>query len=151
MMNKVIGLVVLVALAACGGGGEATPKVVGADPNCPTEGGEVAPNPRPASTATIEVLSPEQGERIEGDSTVVKVEIDGACILEEAQTAIRPDTGHVHVSLDGKTISLLAGTEYTVTDLTEGSHTIEVEFSAADHGSFNPPVLRTVRFRVVPA
>ena len=142
--------VLALGLVACGQGapdGAPTGQIIGASADCPTDG-DVAPDPRPASTAKITIVEPKQGELIEGNSVTVRVKVTDACILEEAQNSVRPDTGHVHIAVDGMTVTLLAGTEYTVTDLTPGRHTIEVEFSAADHGPFNPPVLRTVRFRV---
>lgn len=109
-----------------------------------------APEPRPASTASITVRSPKSGEVIRGDSVVVRVRITGARVLELAQRAVRPDTGHVHIAVDGRTITQLAGIEYEVTDLAPGLHSLEVEFSAADHNPFNPRVVKTVTFRTVP-
>lgn len=147
-MTKLISSAMLVALLAAACGGSDEPSIVGADPGCPTDGEEM-PNPRPSSTAEVTITNPTRGQVVQGDSVVVAVEVEGACILEQAQTRIRPDTGHVHVALDGQTITLLAGTQFEVTDLTPGTHVIEVEFSAADHNPFNPRVLETVSFQVV--
>jgi hypothetical protein len=52
----------------------------------------------------------------------------------------------MHVTLDGKLLTILAGLEYKVTGLTPGSRILQVEFVAGDHGPFNPRVLATVTF-----
>lgn len=161
-MKIVIGCVLMLGLVACGGpddGGalvspSPTESIAGADPNCPTDG-EVTPDPRPASTAEIDVKSPAQGERVVGDSVEVEVDVSGACILAAASTRVRPDTGHVHIDMlrpgatDYENVTNLAGTAYTVEVPTPGLYTLKVGFYAADHGPFNPHVEQIVRFRVV--
>lgn len=133
---------VLVALAivmsACGGGSPST---------------EVSPTSsrgaeRPASTATIKIVNPAPGEMVQGSTYRVRVEVTGARVLEEASTDLKPDTGHVHLALDGKTVTLLAGLEFELKDLTPGQHLLQAEFAAADHGPFKPRVLDTVTFSV---
>lgn len=103
---------------------------------------------RIASTGSITVLQPEAGAAVEGPSVEVRVALEGATIAEEVSSDIRPDVGHIHVKLDGETITLLAGLEYTVDEVDPGPHVLEVEFSASDHGPFDPRVVQTVSFTV---
>lgn len=140
-IKSMLAATALIALAACGGGG--------AD----LRGGaretkSSSPNARPSSTATISILEPKPGQVVKGPSFVVKVRIEGATVLEEASRDIRPDTGHVHLALDGETVTLLAGLEFELKDLKPGTHLLEASFAAADHGAFNPPVVTTVTFTV---
>jgi hypothetical protein len=106
------------------------------------------PVERPSSPARLEILRPEAGEVVEGPDVEVSVELTGATVIEEVTTDIRPDEGHVHLSLDGETISLLAGLEETIRRVEPGTHLLEVEFVAGDHGPFEPRVLQSVTFEV---
>lgn len=125
----------LLAGIACGSGGTTDPA------------SSPAPE-RPASTATLRIVQPQPGTAVKGTTLAVKVEVTGARVLKEASTDLRPDTGHVHLAVDGKTVTLLAGLEYELTDLTPGQHLLQAEFAAADHGPFNPRVLATATFTV---
>ncbi len=137
MRNLVIGLVLL-AGAACNGG----------------EGPEPTPSPtanpvqRPASTATIRIVEPQPGAVVEGPDVPVKVELENARLIDEVTTDIKPDEGHIHLTLDGKTITLLAGLDEEIPDVAPGPHLLEVEFVAGDHGPFNPRVIQSVSFTV---
>lgn len=105
-------------------------------------------NARPSSTARISILQPEPGAVVAADEVVVEVELTGATLVPEATTNIQPDEGHVHIKVDGETITLLGGLEERVPGLDPGTHLLEVEFAAGDHGSFDPPVIQTVTFTV---
>lgn len=131
-------LALLLTLAACGGGGGDTNGTGASD----------SPSPRPSSPAVLTILSPTPGQVVTGTTFRVKVKLENARLLEQASRTITPDTGHVHIALDGKTVTLLAGLEYELTGLTPGSHLLEASFAAADHGAFNPPVVTTVTFTV---
>lgn len=121
-----------VVLGACGGrAGE-------------TNGG----GDRPASTARIRILQPEPGAVVPADQVVVEVELTGAILVEEATTRVEPDEGHIHISVDGETITLLGGLQEEVPGLEPGTHLLEVEFAAGDHGPFEPPVIESVTFTV---
>jgi hypothetical protein len=91
---------------------------------------------RPSSTGTIKIVDPQPGQTISGTAYKVRVEVTGATVLQQASTDIRPDTGHVHLALDGKTVTLLAGVEFELQGLTPGDHLLQAEFAAADHGPF---------------
>jgi hypothetical protein len=103
---------------------------------------------RPSSTARIEILEPEPGASLPAEDVLVRVSLTGATLVEEATTEIRPDEGHIHLKVDGETITLLGGLEEEVPDLEPGLHVLEVEFAAGDHGPFDPPVIQSQQFTV---
>jgi hypothetical protein len=127
-------LFVAAAVTACGDGGS------GGDGDGPPS--------RPRSTARIEILQPEPGAVLPADRVTVEVGLTGARVVEEATTDIQPDEGHIHIRVDGETITLLGGLEEPVPGLEPGTHLLEVEFAAGDHGPFEPPVVESVTFTV---
>ena len=129
-------VVVLVALVACGGGAPKNPNP------------SISVVTRPASTGKVTILSPTSGQVINGTVLHVRLQLTGARLVPVASATITPDTGHIHVSIDGKIKSLLAGLTYDATGLTPGTHLLSVEFVAADHGPFNPRVIVTQTFVV---
>jgi hypothetical protein len=96
----------------------------------------------------LRILEPKPGEIVTGTTLTVEVALSGARLVKRASTHITPDTGHVHLSLDGRIVTLLAGLTYELTDLTPGEHILQAEFAASDHGPFNPRVITTVTFTV---
>ena len=112
--------------------------------------GAVATTPasRPSSPAEISILSPQNGQVVHGTSMDLKLSLKGAKVVPLTTTNITPTTGHVHVYLDGKIVSMTAGLEQTVGALTPGTHTVRAEFVAADHRPFDPRVFTDVAFEV---
>jgi hypothetical protein len=104
--------------------------------------------PRPSSTATIAFRSPRQGQRVTGDELEVVLDLTGGTITQATTTAVTPNVGHIHLSLDGQLVSMTYGTVQVVDvrDLTAGPHTLEAEFVAADHAPFDPRVDASVTF-----
>jgi hypothetical protein len=103
------------------------------------------PGPRPASIATLAFAAPSHGALIAADEVEVVLNLAGGTVIE-GTGAITPDTGHLHVSVDGRLVSMTFG-EVQVLDLRSvapGTHTIEAEFVAADHLPFSPPVRATI-------
>jgi hypothetical protein len=105
---------------------------------------------RPASTATIGFASPTQNEPVSGDRLNVVMTLPGGTIVDAASTKLSPDTGHVHLSLDGQLISMTYGLvqQISLAGLAPGTHTLQAEFVAADHGPFDPRVIASVNFRI---
>lgn len=131
------------ALSACGGepegGGSPTPAPTAAQ--------------RPSSTAELTVAQPEPGGVYPADDIPVRLDLEGATLAERASTDLKPDEGHIHLTLDGELVTLLGGAEENLAELAEGpiapgQHILEAEFVANDHGFFLPRVVQTVTFMV---
>lgn len=103
---------------------------------------------RPASTATINLTQPTAGQIVHGNELEVVMTLPGGTIIDTSSTTLTPDTGHIHLSLDGKLVSMTYGLVQVLDlrSLTPGPHTLEAEFVAADHGPFDPRVTSTVTF-----
>ena len=117
----------------------------------PAAPGVASPEPgsRPSSPATIAFDEPAGGTTVTGDEVRVVLELRGARVIDGAATDLAPDTGHVHLSLDGRLVSMTFGLVQVV-DLrsaSPGPHTLEAEFVAADHAPFDPRVRTVIRFR----
>jgi len=103
---------------------------------------------RPASTATLSILSPTEDMKVQGDELTVLLNLQGGTVVLATSTKLTPSTGHIHLSLDGSLVSMIYGTEQVV-DLSgvhDGPHTLTAEFVAADHLPFEPRVETSVRF-----
>ena len=103
-------------------------------------GGTPAIRERPRSTATVSMIEPATGAVITGDRLRVRLELTGGRVILETKTALKPDEGHIHVLLDGKTVSMAYGLEQEVA-VTKGPHLLQAEYVAADHSPFNPRVI----------
>jgi hypothetical protein len=103
---------------------------------------------RPASTATMELMQPTDGQTVHGNELKVVMALPGGRIIDASSTTLTPDTGHIHLTLDGKLVSMTYGLVQVLNlrGLAPGLHTLEAEFVAADHGPFDPRVTATVTF-----
>ena len=131
-----VALVVLLILAAgCGGG-----KGSGAQPTSSPA------SARPQSTGKISIIDPAAGKVVNGGTLHVKLVVEGARILDNPNVVKpKPDEGHVHLSLDGKVVSMTYGTEQDIA-VTPGRHLLEAEFVAGDHLPFSPRVAQKTTF-----
>lgn len=137
-------LALTVASVSCGSGGDG-----GGDATSASVTPSVAAE-RPASTATLTIERPRNGERVTGTRAPLEIDLRGAEIVDQASTDLRPDEGHLHVMLDGQLVSMTSGTSQVLSDLTPGEHLLQVEFVANDHAPFDPRVLAGVSFDVKP-
>lgn len=133
-MRRFLILFLLVALLAACGGAKKSPA-----PD--------ASSRRLSSTAKISIVEPMPGAKVKGTEVAVRIGLEGGTVVPQASRDLKPDEGHVHLRLDGAIITLLGGLEETV-PVRPGTHVIEVEFAASDHGPFNPRVVTTVAFEV---
>jgi hypothetical protein len=103
---------------------------------------------RPASTATIDLTQPTAGQVVHDNELEVVMTLPGGRIIDASSTTLTPDTGHIHLTLDGKLMSMTYGLVQVLDlrSLAPGLHTLEAEFVAADHGPFDPRVIATVTF-----
>jgi hypothetical protein len=103
--------------------------------------------PRPASTAVIAFAEPAPGAEVSADMLDVVIDLQGGRIVDSSST-LTPDTGHVHLFLDGELLSMTYGDaqQVPIDGLDPGIHRLVAEFVAADHVPFDPPVTATVTF-----
>jgi hypothetical protein len=118
---------------------------------CGGDDGKGASSPSPSasrarisSTAVIRIVSPAPGEAVSTSGVTVKIALTGARIVPAASTNNKPDEGHVHLSVDGRVITLTGGLSVDTGPLGAGPHLIEIEFSASDHRPFSPRVIQQV-------
>ena len=135
-------LVALAALTTACGGGSSPPAAT------PTSSPTVFSGPRPASTGALTIVSPKNGQVVRGSTVVLKIDLQGARIVPVTSTALKPDEGHIHVSLDDQLISMTTGTELQIPNVAPGHHLLTVEFVATDHGPFDPRVVAIASFTV---
>ncbi len=109
---------------------------------------------RPASSATLAILSPTPGQVFHGTLAAparidVRLNLSGARIVTTTSTRLRPDEGHIHITIDGALVSMTYGLDQVVESV-PGNHVMTVEFVALDHGPFDPRVFAHVAFVVEP-
>jgi uncharacterized protein DUF4399 len=126
---------VLLIATACGGG-ESSGDDVGSSAT------------RPESPATISILAPKNGEVVRGTSVELRMSLEGGKVVEPSVTKITPTTGHIHVILDEEVVSMDYGLSQTLDELKPGTHTLKIEFVAADHLPFDPRVFDEIAFTV---
>lgn len=105
---------------------------------------------RPRSTASIAIVRPASGQLASGDQLEVVMTLTGGQITDAASTKLTPDTGHIHLAVDGKLVSMTYGLVQILplNGLTPGVHTLVAEFVAADHGPFAPRVEASLTFQI---
>jgi hypothetical protein len=123
---------VMLALAAAGCTGDAMP-------THPTIG---STGPRPSSPATVEVVSPAPSTTVQGDTLHVVLRLNGATLVPQTTTDIRPDEGHVHLYVNNVLVSMNYGLEQDI-PIQPGTTVLKAEFVAADHAPFSPRVWST--------
>jgi len=104
---------------------------------------------RPSTQARLSILSPTPNE-VTGPDPVVTMELVGARVVAPSvvRGALRGDEGHIHVSLDGKLISMTTGLRLDLHSLSPGPHAVQAEFVADDHLPFANRIVAAVLFTV---
>ena len=126
-LSVLLALVVAGLASGCGGG------------TTPTHPAIASTSPRPSSPATVTIVEPEQGATVTGETLHVVLKLDGATIVPQTTTEIRPDQGHVHLYVNNVLVSMNYGLEQDL-PVQPGSTVLRAEFVAADHAPFNPRV-----------
>jgi hypothetical protein len=105
---------------------------------------------RPASVASLSIGEPAPGQVVKGAFLRVSVDLADARIVPTSTTKLTSDTGHLHLSIDGRLLSMSGNNASRITlpiaELGPGPHRLVVEFVAADHGPFDPRVRTSVTF-----
>jgi len=102
---------------------------------------------RPTTAARLQIVQP-TANQVTGPNTDLVMNLIGARVVQPAQGTLRGDEGHIHVSVDGKLVSMTYGTSQSLTNLKPGQHTIQAEFVAIDHIPFKNRVIAAVIFTV---
>jgi hypothetical protein len=104
---------------------------------------------RPTTAAHLAIVSPTP-DQIEPPNFTLVLNLTGATVVPASTTGgvLRGDQGHVHVSLDGKLITMTFGTTQDLMNITPGPHTLQAEFVASDHAPFANRVIVAVAFSV---
>jgi hypothetical protein len=105
--------------------------------------GQPSPSPslaaRPSSSAVVTIVQPTSGSTVSGTTLHVVLKLEGAVIVKQTTTDIRPDQGHVHLFVDNVLVSMNYGLEQDL-PVHSGTYVLKAEFVAADHAPFNPRV-----------
>jgi hypothetical protein len=137
-------VIVAVALAltggACSSGDAPSPSSSSPTPTVSAD--------RPASPAKLTIISPKNGQVVQGTTVEMKVSLKDAKLVPATSSTIVPDEGHLHVILDDQLISMTGDTSQLLSNLTPGQHLLKVEFVASDHAPFDPRVIAAVAFEV---
>ena len=141
-----LGIAAVLVLGACGGNGDGNG---GAAPTA-------LPSPqaeRPSSSAKLSLVEPASGAVLGPEDVRVRLELTGAKLTKEVSRNLQPDEGHIHLRLDGETITLLGDLDENLAEIlgapvAAGPHLLEAEFVAADHGPFDPRIIVSVPFTV---
>jgi len=102
-------------------------------------------NSRPFTPARIQIISPTPNE-VTGPDVTVQVNLVGGHEVQPSAGTIRPDEGHIHVSVDGSVVAMAYGTTQELKGITPGPHSVQVEFVAIDHLPFRNRVTAAVLF-----
>jgi hypothetical protein len=95
---------------------------------------------RPSTSATIEVLSPSNGQRFGSNAVPVRVRLEGGALAPATVDERRPGEGHLQISVDRVAVTRAAN-PVQVVRVPDGSHRIAVEYVAGDHLPFCPKVV----------
>jgi hypothetical protein len=127
-------LAAVVTLGGCGGGKTA--------PTTTSTAG------RPETPVQLKIVQPTAGA-VTAANVTVAVELDnGGTVVDRTTGPLTSTEGHVHLSVDGKLVSMAYKTTQDLTGLTPGPHTLLAEFVAIDHAPFRNRPQASVIFTV---
>ena len=132
--------VLALALSACSGGDTSSPPASSATPT-------VSAN-RPASPAKLSIITPKNGQVVNGTTVEMKVSLKDAKIVPADER--RPSFPMRATSMSSWTIELTpmtGDTSQLLSNLTPGQHLLKVEFVASDHAPFDSRVIARGRVR----
>jgi hypothetical protein len=145
-LSAALALAALV-LAGCSSGGSSGGQSNSGQASATTAGGSATAD-RPASTGKLAIEAPRNGQVVKGSNLTLKVDLTGAKVVAATTTKITPNQGHLHVTLDGKLISMNYGLSEKLPKMSLGTHLVQVEFVASDHLPFDPRVITQAAFQV---
>jgi hypothetical protein len=104
---------------------------------------------RPTTTARLAIVQPTANE-VTGPNETLKFDLIGARVVPSTKVSgtLHGNQGHIHVSIDGKLVSMAYGTTQDLHGLKPGKHLLQAEFVATDHRPFKNRVITAVLFTV---
>lgn len=94
---------------------------------------------RAPSDVGIFISSPVDNEVVPANENLnVQVELENAELTTETE-GTDPRLGHIHIYVDGSVVSMPTELNADI-ELEPGEHTLMVEFVAANHSRFEPPI-----------
>jgi hypothetical protein len=102
---------------------------------------------RPSTSAALDVISPAEGQHFRSNAVPVRVSVRGGSLAAANVNKLEPGKGHLQISVD-RILVTRASNEVQIVQIADGSHTVLVEYVAADHLSFCPRVAVTRNVRV---
>jgi hypothetical protein len=97
---------------------------------------------------SVTIVSPEDNAEVPANEVIeITAEIDGGELTTSTQSD-DPAEGHLHYFVDDRLVSMPATPVHEL-ELEPGSHTIVVEFTTADHRSFEPRVFNQIEVTAV--
>lgn len=88
----------------------------------------------------LTLVSPTDGEIVCGDPLEVVADVENFTLTNETIEDPPPDTGHMHVFLNGQEVSQSEEEIVNVTGVAEGEWQLSLDLAAADHTSLDPYV-----------
>jgi hypothetical protein len=114
---------------------------------CAPDNSNTTTTSRPHTSATLQIVSPTPNQTT-GAAVDLRLALHGATVVSPSEVSgIDPTEGHIHVSVDGKLVSMTYGLSQPL-HLTPGTHTVQAAFVASDHRPFANSVVAAVVFQV---
>ncbi len=130
----VVGVLALaLALSGCGGGD--------------SSGSGAGDGSRPRTDVRIQIVQP-AANAVTGPEPTLEVNLIGGTVVERTTGPLNPTEGHIHVTVDGKLVSMAYGTNQKLGPLEPGPHQVQVEYVATDHAPFANRVVAGTLFTV---
>jgi len=115
---------------------------------CAPDNSAASSTARPRTSASLQIVSPTPNQ-VTGPAIDLKLALTGATVVSPSEVSgVNPTEGHIHVSVDGKLVSMTYGLSQHLGGLATGSHTVQAEFVASDHRAFANRVVAAVVFQV---
>jgi hypothetical protein len=101
---------------------------------------------RPSTTAVLDVISPAEGQRFGSNAVPVRVSLRGGSLAAPNANKLESGKGHLQISVD-RIVVTRASNEVQIVQMPDGSHSVLVEYVAADYLPFCPrvAVMRNVK------
>lgn len=91
-----------------------------------------------AEEATVEILSPADGDRVCGTPLEVSLSVKGITLVDPYGGDAGAGTGHVDVMLNGQDAVMTDQPDFEIPEVADGEYQLKVELSGSDHEPIEP-------------